>query len=71
MFRLGEAMSILARKVRDPSGKFALAHPFEKVQILFRRAVPVRALLARFGQTFRAVGALLRRSGRTRTPYLF
>jgi len=49
--KLGEAMSILARSVRLPSGKLALAHPLEQVAVLLHGAVAVGAVLARPGQS--------------------
>ena len=50
MFRLGEAMSILARRVRDAVGKLAGPHALEQIQILFDGAVALGAFLAGLGQ---------------------
>ena len=54
MFRLGEAMSIFARKVRDAVGELAGPHPLEQVKVLVDRAIAVGAVRARLGE--RAAG---------------
>ena len=59
MFRFGDAMSILARSVREPSGNSPALHALEQVQVLLDGAVAVRALLARFGQRAAILADLL------------
>ncbi len=53
-------MSILARSVREPSGNSPCAHALEQVEILFDRAIAVRALLAGLGQRAAILAHLLR-----------
>ena len=50
MFRLGDAMSILARSTREPSGNSPACHALEQVEVLLHRAIAVRAVLAGLGQ---------------------
>ncbi len=50
MLRLGEAMSILARSTRVPSGNSPLAMRTKQVEILLDAAVAVRAVLAGLGE---------------------
>ena len=45
MFKFGDAMSIFARSVREPVGKFALPHPLEQIEILRHRPIAKRAVL--------------------------
>ena len=60
MLRFGEAMSILARSVREPSGNSPCPHALEQIEILFHRAIAVRAFLARLGQRAAILAYLLR-----------
>ncbi len=53
-------MSILARKVREPSGKFALSHALEQVEILSDRTIAVRTLFARLSQRSAILANFLR-----------
>ena len=50
MLRLGEAMSILARSTRLPSGNSPCLHAREEVEIFFDGAVAIGAVLAGFGE---------------------
>ncbi len=50
MLRLGEAMSILARRTRLPSGNSPCLHALEEVEIFLDGAVAVGAVLAGFGE---------------------
>ncbi len=61
MLRLGEAMSILARKVLRAVGKLTLAHAVEQVEVFFDRAATIRAVLARLGQSAALLADLIRR----------
>ncbi len=50
MLRLGEAMSILARRTRRAVGELAGFHAGEEVEIFLDRAVAIGAVLSRFGE---------------------
>ena len=50
MLRLGEAMSIFARRVRAPSGNSPAFMRCEQIEVFLDRAVAVGAVLARLGQ---------------------
>ncbi len=50
MFRLGEAMSILARRHARAVRKLAGLHAREQIEIFFDRTIAIRAFLARLGQ---------------------
>ena len=51
MLRLGEAMSILARRTRGAVGELARLHAREEVEVFFDRAIAIRAVLAGLGQS--------------------
>ncbi len=67
-FRLGDAMSILARSVARAVRELAGAHAREQVEVLLDRAVAVRAVLPGLGQRAAVLADLARRSGRRRRP---
>ena len=50
MFRFGDAMSILARSTRDPSGNSPLAHALKQVEVLLHAAIAMRTFFAGLGQ---------------------
>ena len=54
-------MSIFARRTARAIGKFPGAHALEQIQILFDRAVAIRAVFARFGQRAAILANLLGR----------
>ena len=49
IFRFGEAMSILARSTREPSGNSPAFMRVKEVEILFDGAVAIGRVLARLG----------------------
>ncbi len=50
MLRFGDAMSILARSTRVAVWEFSFAHALEEVEILFCRAIAIRAFFAGLGE---------------------
>ena len=50
MLRLGEAMSILARRTRAAVGELAGFHALKEVEIFFDGPVAIRAVLAGLGE---------------------